>query len=89
MEDGLPKAYSRAYLLETARNLNVDASTVSRVVARFDSTGSVDTKPRKGSPKTLTRYDEFLIIDAVLEKPSSFLYEIQRHLRVQIYLNQQ
>ena len=67
---------------ESARNLNVDASTVSRVVARFDSTGSVDTKPRKGAPKTLTRYDEFLIIDAVLEKPSSFLYEIHRHLRL-------
>lgn len=63
---------------EVAGNLNVDPSTVSRVVARFECTGSVDTKPRSGAPCKLSTFDEFLIIDTILEKPSSFLYEIQR-----------
>ena len=37
-----------------ARNLNVGTSTVTKVLSKFDSTGSVDTKPRVGTPKTTT-----------------------------------
>ena len=66
---------------EVARNLNVDASTVSRVTSRFEQTGGVDVKSRQGAPRKLTAMDEFLIMENILNQPSMYLYELQSDIR--------
>ena len=55
---------------EAGENLNVDASTVSRVVSRFYQRGDVDEHPKSGRPTALTAYDEFVIL---LTRPSTYL----------------
>jgi len=52
---------------QVASNLNVDPSTVSRVVSRFNATGNVDVQPRSGAPMKLSAFDEFAIMDNVLK----------------------
>ena len=66
---------------DVAKNLNVDPSTVSRVVYRFDQTGSVDPAPRKGVSSKLSNYDEFIIIENLLERPGMYLHELQYEIR--------
>ncbi len=66
---------------EVAKNLNVDKSTVSRVVSRFKQTGAVEIKPRRGAPRKLTAMDEFLIIENILKQPSIYLHELQSDIR--------
>lgn len=73
----LGKAYS-----EIASNLNVDASTVCRIVSLFDTTGDVCPKqypPNTGTVK-LTDIDKFLILELVVDKPGIYLREIQQQL---------
>ena len=50
-----------------AKNLNIDPSTVSRVASRFDETGLVDPTHRKGVPSKLSSYDEYIILENLLE----------------------
>ena len=57
---------------EVGENLNVDASTVSRVASRFYQRGDVDEHPKSGRPTALTAYDEFVIL---LTRPSTYLRE--------------
>ena len=66
---------------EVAKNLNVDASTVSRVVSTFNDTGNVDTRPRKGAPTKLLPFDEFVIIENILERPGIYLHELQNDIK--------
>ena len=61
-------------------NLNVDPSTVYRVVKRFDEDGEVGKEQNCGAEKKLTLYDELLILQIVLDSPSVYLHEIQRHV---------
>ena len=74
-------------------NLNVDKSTVCRVVARFDSTGDVQKAehPRGQSHylQKLTEIDQFLIMEVVMDQPGVYLHEIQHYLRRQelVYLS--
>ena len=71
-----------------AANLNVDQSTVYRTIALFDATGDVNKAQysRKGQNhhlQKLTDIDHHLIMEAVLDRPGIYLYEIQEYLRQQ------
>ena len=61
-------------------NLGVSQSTVHRIGSLFHSTGSVDLKvvPDKGAMliKSLSSYDEFYIMELVVERPGIYLREI-------------
>ena len=48
---------------DVAEHLIVDPSTVSRIVSRFEETGSVDPTDRIGVPSKLSNYDENIIIE--------------------------
>ena len=61
-----------------ANNLNVDPSTVSRIARRFEATGDVEPTPKKGVRTKLCKYDEFVIVDSLLERPSMYLHEVQQ-----------
>lgn len=67
---------------EVARNLNVDPSTVYRTVQLFEETGTVcSIQGYRESPfKKLTPHDEFAILDVILDKPSTYLKDVQQHL---------
>ena len=72
---------------EIAMNLNVDASTVQRVVQRFEDTGAVEkVEYPKGHNddlrRRLTKVDEHLIIHLVLIHPSIYLHEVQQELTI-------
>ena len=68
-----------------AENINVDASTVQRTVKLFEATGAVSKAQHpKGMshPCTkLTVFDEFLILELVIERPGIYLREIQCELK--------
>ena len=55
-----------------AENLNVDPSNVCRTVKRFDEEGTVEARKNIGAEKTLIAYDELLIIQTVLDRPSIY-----------------
>ena len=64
---------------EVASRLSVDPSTVWHVVQRFEERCTVDScYTHKGPPKTLTALDEFIILEAVTNRPAIYLCEIQR-----------
>lgn len=69
---------------EIAGNLGVDPSTVQRTVERFESTGSVckQDHPRghEHPHQKLTAVDEFLLLYLVLDRPNTYLHELQREL---------
>lgn len=64
---------------EIARRLNVDHSTVSRTVQLFEETGTVCSIQgyHENTCKKLSAYDELAIIEAIVNQPSLYLYEIQ------------
>jgi len=64
---------------QIAANLNVDPSTVWRTVRKFEEDGTVEAGKHEGE-KTLTVYDELLIIQSVLDNPSIYLHELQRRV---------
>jgi len=69
---------------EIASNLNVDPSTVQRVVQRFEQSGTVtkDAYPKDHNhpSQILTEVDELLVIHLVLDRPSIYIREIQQEL---------
>ena len=69
---------------QVTTNLGISASTVRRIGQLFDSTGSVDKQscPDRGlALKVLTTYDEFIIMELVLQRPGIYLREICRELQ--------
>ena len=67
---------------EIAENLCVSPSTVSRTVAFFSDTGSVDKRkhpPNSGSA-VLTDIDKLIIIETITDRPNIFLREIKEIL---------
>ena len=72
--EGLQLNYSTV-----AKNLNVDASTVKRVVGIFRATGNVKKKqyPKERRYRKITHILQFFILDLVLCKPGIYLWEIQ------------
>lgn len=67
---------------DVAINLNVDKSTVWRVVKQFRETGQVDKKvyPRDRAFRKLTPPIELTILHLVLSRPGIYLHEIQTEL---------
>ena len=68
---------------KVSENLGVSQSTVRRIGSLFVSTDGVDPKvdPDKGQAlKALSSYDEFYIMELVLEKPGIYLREICHEL---------
>ena len=69
---------------QVSNNLGISPATVRRIGQRFDSTGSVDKQscPDRGlALKALTTYDEFIIMELVLQRPGIYLREICRELQ--------
>ena len=66
---------------QIASNLNIDTSTVCRVIQRFEETGDVKKKTypqgHNHHLKKLTKYDETFILELVAEKPGMYLKELQ------------
>ena len=62
---------------QIAVNLCVDTSTVWRAVKQFDK-GTVAAKKNKGYHK-LSDYEEFAILEALVERPSMYL-KVCRHV---------
>ena len=62
---------------EVGENLNVDACIVSSLVSRFYQMGDVDEHPKIGRPTALTTYDEFVILENILTRPSTYLSAIE------------
>jgi transposase len=67
---------------DIARHLNVDKSTVYRVVSLFEETGTVCTIQgyREKPQKKLSTRDEIAILTAVVEDPSMYLHELKHCL---------
>ena len=67
---------------EVARNLNVDVSTVWRVVELFRDYGAVDKKhySRSDTSKKLTPPLELYLLHAVMLNPGIYLRELQQDL---------
>ena len=63
---------------EVGENLNIDASTVCRIISLFDSTGGVSKKKYKENLglKKLIEIDKLICLEAVLENPGIYLAEI-------------
>ena len=69
---------------QIARNLNVDVSTVCRVINRYQETGNVSKRRHPNGHdhhmKRLIPTDEFLILELVAEKPGIYLRELQAEI---------
>ena len=64
---------------QIARNLSVDVSTVWRTVKLFHDKGTVAPTKNKGYCK-LSEFEQFAILEVVIEKPSVYLKEICEHV---------
>ncbi len=67
---------------QVGESLNVDPSTVCRVVALFDETGGVSKLkcPENPGTRKLTEIDKLIILELILEKPGIYLHEVKRQL---------
>ena len=65
---------------QISENLTVSVSTVSRMIDRFDRTGEVQPSIRAPTERLLHPHEELVLLQAVLEKPSTYLRELQRML---------
>ena len=63
-------------------NLGIDASTVCRIVKKFNETGDVCKKkyPKDCRMKQLTKAIELIVLNLVINKPGIFLREIKEEL---------
>ena len=68
--------------LVIARNLGVDESTVFWTIQLFYLHGSVAKKkyPAQRAARILTSPCQLLILDLVVQRPGSYLHEIQKEL---------
>ena len=75
--------YSRglAYA-QIATNLNVDPSTVCRIVQLFEQTGTVESIQgyHEKTTKRLSNTDELVLMEAITKQPSIYLHELQHIL---------
>lgn len=64
---------------EIGKNLNVDPSTIYRTVRLFEETGTVLSIQgyHEDTTKKLSTQDELTIIEAILDRPSMYLHELQ------------
>lgn len=66
-----------------ADNLGVGVATVHRIETLFAETGSVGKRnyPEEHGSHKLTEIDELFILGLVLERPETYLHEIQMELQ--------
>lgn len=71
-------------LQRVAENLGVGVATVHRIETLFVNTGSVDKRkyPDRPGIHKLTESDELLVLGLTLDRPETYLHEIQRELQV-------
>ena len=69
-------------LKDIANNLNIDISTVWRLIKLFETTGNVSKRPYpKGRRfKKLTDTVKLLVLQLILEKPGMYLREVQKEV---------
>ena len=69
-------------LKDIANNLNIDISTVWRLIKLFETTGNVSKRPYpKGRRfKKLTDTVKLLVLHLILEKPGMYLREVQKEV---------
>ena len=62
--------------------MNVDSSTVRKIIARFEQTGDVSKNkyPPNTGVKKVTDIRKFFILDLVIDKTGIYLREIQEEL---------
>ena len=64
-----------------SENLSVDPSTVRRILALFDSTGTVDPKTYPDQQATnrrkLSEADQIFVLELILQRPGIYLREVQ------------
>ena len=72
-----------------AANLNVDRSTVSRILSLFRHTGEVNKKvyPKEQAFRKLTEPAQFLILKLAISKPGVYLEEIQKEVLLQLMID--
>ena len=65
-----------------ANNLNVDESTVSRILQLFHTTGEVTKQSyqRNDANKVLTKPVQLFLLQLIIWRPGIYLREIQREL---------
>ena len=70
-------------LQRVAENLGVGVATVHRIETLFDETGSVGKRkyPDCHGTHKLTENDKVLILGLLVERPETYLHEIQRELQ--------
>ena len=70
-------------LQRVAENLGVAVATVHRIETLFDETGVIDKRkyPDGHGTHKLTETDELLILGSLLERPETYLHEIQMELQ--------
>ena len=74
--------------IEVAENLNIDVSTVRRVVSKFSTTGTVSKQPypTERAFRVITEPVKLFIITLLLEKPGILLREITSELEATLGL---
>ena len=76
------KHLNNSSIREISRNLCVSPATVSRILARFERTGTVDpTKRSNNQVRLLHEHDIFLLVQLVCDNPSIYLGEVQFELQ--------
>ena len=75
--------YTLGYTFATiATNLNVDLSTIRRVLDTFSATGTVaKVYPTENAFRKITEPVKFFIVHLILEKPGIYLREITAEVR--------
>ena len=67
-----------------ADNMNIDSSTVSRILSLFEETGDVEKRPhpcgQAHHQQKLTTIDQLFIIQVVLDRPGVYLHELRQCL---------
>ena len=69
-----------------SENLSVDPSTVRRILALFDSTGTVDPEiypdQQATNRRKLSEADQIFVLELILQRPGIYLREVQHELAV-------
>ena len=73
---------------EIAENLNIDHSTVKRIIRKFKISGSITKKPYPAAQanRKITEPMQYFILKTVMERPGIYLREITRELEMNFQL---
>lgn len=73
---------------EIAENLSIDASTVKRIIRKFESTGNVTKKayPSEKASRKIVEPIQFFILHLLMRRPGVYLREIRREVMANFQL---